>query len=519
LGALLLAGTLVATASLSSTPWHLFVEGDTWWHITTGERILSTGTWPTTDPFSYTVAGQSWIAYEWLGEVMMALAARGGLPGLAALLAGLSAAVVLLLYYLAYLRSGNVKAAFVACILVLPVASTVFALRPQLIGYLFLTLTLIALERFRLGRPKLAWFLPCLFLVWVNTHGTFILGLLVLGLYWASGLVSFRWGALVAEPWNAEQRRQLAIIFLGCVLVLPATPYGTRLAAYPLELALLQPISTGTILEWLPIALHRVFGPIFLGLLLFFLFAQVTLQMTHRLEQFALLLLTAYLAAAHARLILFFVLVFAPLVATLLGRWLPNYQPGKDRWALNAVLLALVFSIAIALLPSGEQLKKSFASNFPVKGLAFLKQRGIGGPLLNEYHWGGFLIWAGGPESKVFIDGRADIYEYAGVLSDYLSIVRLDPRALPLLRTYRIQSCLIRRKAPLGTLLGALPDWEQVYADDVSVLYARKQALPAERAAGSDKGMAAINVSSRGRHLEGAGASQGAWKQPYAVPF
>jgi hypothetical protein len=487
LGGLLVAGSLVATTSLSLT--RLFAEGDTWWHITTGERILSTGIWPTTDSFSYTVAGQNWIAYEWLGEVVMALAARAGLPGLAALLGGLSAALVLLLYYLAYLRSGNVKAAFVACVLVLPVASTVFALRPQLMGYVFLTLTLISLERFRLGRPKLAWFLPGLFLIWVNTHGTFILGLLVLGLYWASGLISFRWGGLVAEPWNAEQRRQLAIIFLGCVLVLPATPYGTRLAAYPLELALLQPMSTGTILEWQPIAFQRVFGPIFLGLMLLFLFAQVTLQATYRLEQFALLLLTVYLAAAHARLILFFVLVFAPLVAALLGRWLPNYQPAKDRWALNAVLLALAFSTAIAHFPSREQFGKSFASNFPVNGLAFLRQHGIAGPLLNEYHWGGFLIWAGGPERKVFIDGRADVYEYSGVFRDYLDLTRAEPNTRFLLRKYQVEACLLLPRSRLASYLSESPDWELAYADGLAAVYvSNRRQVPAMTPASLLKG-------------------------------
>jgi hypothetical protein len=478
LGGLLLAASVLVATSLSPTPPHLFAEGDTWWHIVTGERILSTGTWPTTDSFSFTVAGHNWIAYEWLGEVVMTLAARGGLPGLAVFLSGLSAAVMLLLYYLAYVRSGNVKAAFVACALLLPEAAAVFTPRPQLMGYLFLTLTLIALERFRLGRPKLAWFLPGLFLIWVNTHGTFVLGLLVLGLYWVSGLVGFRWGGLVAERWNARQRRQLAIIFLGCVLVLSATPYGTRLAAYPLEVALLQPTVTASYVEWQPILSHEVFGPLFLASLLLFLFAQVTLHLSHRLEQFALLLFAVYLAATHARFILFFVLVFAPTVAALLARWLPNYQPAKDRWALNAVLLVLALSIAIALFPSREQLEKSFASNFPVNGLAFLRQHHIAGPLLNESHWGGFLIWAGGPERKVFIDGRADIYQYAGVLSDYLRISQLDPKTLFLLRKYGIEACLIRHDAPLGAFLAALPDWKRVYSDDLGALYVsnRRQA-------------------------------------------
>ena len=72
----------------------------------------------------------------------------------------------------------------------------------------------------------------------------------------------------------------------------------------------------------------------------------------------------------------------------------------------------------------------------------YLKQRGVyvlfntNGTLLNEYGWGGYLIWSLGPQQKVFIDGRADIYEYAGVLPDYISMTRMEsstmsPRASP----------------------------------------------------------------------------------------
>src|SRR6516164_9867089 len=55
-----------------------FVDPDVWWHIKTGQNILATRHWPTTDPYSSTVAGQPWLAYEWLAEVMLAAVARVG---------------------------------------------------------------------------------------------------------------------------------------------------------------------------------------------------------------------------------------------------------------------------------------------------------------------------------------------------------------------------------------------------------------------------------------------------------
>lgn len=503
LAGLLVAGDFVGTRLSLWDP-------DTWWHIRVGQKILAEGKWPTTDPFSFTVSGNAWMAYEWLGEVLIGFSTRWGwLVGPTVLVLALSASFMLLLYYYAYLRSGNVKAAFVACALVLPVAQAFFALRPQLLGYNFLLLTLICLEHYRRGRRKLVWLLPILFLVWVNTHGTFIFGLLVLGLFWAGGWVEFRKGGLAAERWTSSQRRQLALVLLLCLLVLPLTPYGTRLAAYPLLMSISQPVNVANIQEWQPIPFDQFMGQGFLGLLLAFFLAQVISPLKYRLEEAALLLFAAYAACVHLRFVCLFLLVFTPLLATSLARWIPAYQAAKDRFVLNAALLAMVAVGLVAFFPSDRKLERLAEKRFPLKAVEYLRSHPVRGPMLNEYLFGGYLIWALSPEHKVFVDGRADIYEYAGVLSDYLSIVRLEPRTLPLLRTYGIQSCLIQRKAPLGTLLATLPDWEQVYADDVSVLFVRKQAPLAGRAAGSENGMAASNVS-EGRHLQGTLASQGA---------
>ncbi len=469
LGALLVGGTFVGARANLADP-------DTWWHITVGKQILSEWRWPTTDPYSFTVSGTHWMAYEWLGEVVMALAARSsGLRGPTALLVALSGTLLLLLYYYAYLRCGNAKAAFVACTLVLPVAAAFFTLRPQLFGYVFLLITLICLEHFRRGSGKILWILPVVFLLWVNTHGSFAFGLFVLGVSWMSGLVELRRGGLVAERWSAEQRRQLAWVMLLCVLVLPLTPYGSRMAAYPLEMSLSQPINIANIQEWQPLGFELYLGKLFLGLLLVFFLAQVISPLTYRLADVALLLFAVYAACTHLRFVLLFVLIFTPLLAVLLSRWVPGYRAARDRFVLNGTLLVLIGGGLVAFFPSNHELQRIAGQRYPRDAVAYLRTHPVAGPMLNEYGWGGYLIWALGPTHKVFIDGRADIYEYGGVLEDYLHIVRLDPNALPLLRKYGIEACLIARKAPLATLLASQPDWERVYADEVAAVYVHKQ--------------------------------------------
>ena len=106
LGTTLVLGVFLVTTAAG--PGRLFVEGDVWWHAAAGRLILSTGHVPTVDPYSFTVHGNPWMAYEWLGEVVMALAARmHSLQGLQILLTLLSAILVVLTYCFAWVRTGN----------------------------------------------------------------------------------------------------------------------------------------------------------------------------------------------------------------------------------------------------------------------------------------------------------------------------------------------------------------------------------------------------------------------------
>ncbi len=453
-------------------------DPDAWSHLATGEHILATGTWPTTDSYSFTAHGSDWIEYEWLSQVVMALAARtAGLRGLAALVIGFAITVMLLLYYYAYLRSGNAKAAFAACALLLPAAAGFFRLRPQLLGYSFLLITLICLEHFRQGRRKAVWILPGLFLLWVNTHATFVFGLMAMGLYWVSGLASFRVGGLRAERWTAVQRRHLAVVSLLCLLALTVTPYGTRLAASPLLVILHSPIGLTRITEYQPISAYAPLLKLFLGLLLALLLAQVLFRPTYRPEEMGLLLLAAYLASAHTRFLLLFVLILTPLLAALLARWIPAYQAAKERYALNTALIVLVAVGLVKSFPSNQELHGAIGEYYPQRAVEYLRQNPVAGPMFNEYGWGGYVIWSLGGGQKVFIDGRSQLYEENGVFADYLRITHLDRETLVLLRKYGIEACLIERKTALATFLRALPDWEPVYEDPLSILFVHKKEL------------------------------------------
>jgi hypothetical protein len=468
LGALLVTGVYVARRGFD-------VDPDLWWHIKIGEGILATHHWPTSDFFSFTASGQPWIAAEWLGEVLFAAVARvGGLRGLEALLIILGATVMLALYAFATLRSGNSKAGFVTSAVLLVLAAANFNLRPQMLGYLFLVLTLIALERFRQGRPRALWFLPLLFLVWVNTHPSWEIGLGTMFVYWMSGLREIRLGGIDIRCWKPAERVRLSLAFLLCTAVLPITPYGARLAAFPFQFISSLPGNLANIIEWQPMPFNQSGPKLFLALILGLFAMQIAFRLTWRLEELALFFFGTAMACLHARFLLIFVPFFTPLFATILARWLPKYNRKKDQYLLNALLMFSMLAGMVRYFPSQAGIEESVASHFPVGAVQYLSRHPIPGPMFNAYNFGGYLVWATAPEHKVFIDGRGELFEPGGVFADYMHITLLKPGALSVLRAYGVQACLLDREQPLTTVLAALPDWQRVYSDQDSVLFVRR---------------------------------------------
>jgi len=467
LGAILVAANFAIERGLRLDP-------DTWWHLKYGETILQTRRWPTVDVWSFTVHGMPRVAYEWGGEVLIALAYRvGGLRGMGVLLIALTSAIVLLTYYFAWLRCRNSYAAFFATFILLPVAVLCFTLRPQLLGYIFLLVTLIALERFRLGEQRQLWVLPLVFLLWVNTHGSFTLGFMVLGLYWLTGLKEFSAGGLYACRWRSEQRLHIELVGLLSIAVLPLTPYGTRLAAVPFDVATSLPLNLADINEWQPLNFGFWQAKLLLVVLFGFIVAQIAFRLRIRLEEFGLFAVVVYLTLVHGRFAILYAIVLAPLVASLFIRWAPVYNPKIDKHAINAALIIAALFAMIWFLPSQATLENNLSHDEPVEAAHYVLHHPVPGRMFNDYGYGGYLVWALAPQRTVFIDGRGDVYEWAGVFSDYADVVTLKPDALAVLRSYRIDSCLIRPNSPLATVLAGRSEWKVVYKDAVCAIFVR----------------------------------------------
>ncbi|MFZ0953533.1 MAG: hypothetical protein WAN17_14775, partial [Candidatus Sulfotelmatobacter sp.] len=148
-------------------------DPDVWWHLKTGQYIAQHRSVPHTDPFSYTRAGQPWVAHEWLSELFMyEIDHTTGWGGLILFFA----AVLTAAFFLLYLRCG--PATYVAGVATLVAAWAtvpVWGVRPQILSLLLTSLWLLILHRSE-RNPKLLWWTLPLTLLWVNLHAGFAVG-------------------------------------------------------------------------------------------------------------------------------------------------------------------------------------------------------------------------------------------------------------------------------------------------------------------------------------------------------
>lgn len=473
------------------------VDPDLWWHIKYGQSILSTHHWPTIEQYSFTAGGQHWLAYEWLGDVLLAATYQaGGLRALGALLIILGSLFGLALYYYTTIRCGNPKAAFLATALLINLVNG-FNLRPQMIGYLCVILTLIVLEQFRQGQRGVVWLLPLLMLVWVNTHGSWIIGLGTIGVYLASGLMTIHLGSLETKSWSVAERRHLTLAFLLSAIATLITPYGAGLAKFPFIVSS-SPLGVANVQEWQSMAFNLPGDKLFLALLMGFLLVQALLRPKWRLPELCLFLFGTVMACMHVRFLSLFVAFFSPLFAVILATWVPKYDRAKELYALNAAIILGLAGAMAWYFPTRSDYSRIVEQNFPVAAVQYLNAHSVPGPMYNSYEFGGYLLWARGPEHKVFIDGRTEVYERMGVFQDQIALVNLKPGSLAILQKYNIQSCLLTPGEALSTVLAVLPEWHKLYEDGRTVLFVRRQIDPSQ--------MVEIPVARINRDGAGAGS-------------
>jgi hypothetical protein len=474
----MLATILIVLAVL--TVRSRFDDSDLWWQLKSGEIIWTTHTIPVVDLFSYTTNHQALVPQEWLSQVVIYGAYRcGGYAGLMLLLCTLTSTLLIAGYGLCWLYSGNAKVAFAGAMTVWFFSTEGFSIRPHLIAYPLLVAELVLIHLGRTRNQRWFFCLPILFAVWINCHGSFILGLIVAGVFLFSSFFSFQMGSLLSERWEPRNRRMLALALIISVASLFVNPVGIKLILYPFDTMLNMHILLGNVAEWAPLQMTDARGVGLLAVLLCSFLLLAVRRSTLFLDELLLLALGTWLAVSHERMLFAFGIFAAPVVSRQLATSWENYNVEEDRIWPNAVMISMSLLAAFLAFPNRDSLQRQVEDQSPVKAVEFIKANHLSGPMLNDYVFGGYLIWAA-PEYPVMIDGRTDVYEWSGFLGEFGNWATLQSDPNTLLEKYKVNFCLLRRQSPMAHVLPLLHEWKSVYSDNNSVIFARTE--PASQA-------------------------------------
>jgi hypothetical protein len=179
----------------------------------------------------------------------------------------LTAVVLIAGYLLCWLYSGNVKVAFLGAMIIWLFGTVGFAIRPQMISYLLLIAELAVIHLGRTRNPRWFFWLPVLFAIWINCHGSFILGIVLAAVILFTSLFSFQAGSLTAQRWNPRARRMMAFSLLLSLAALFLNPAGIKQILYPFDTMLHMHILLANVDEWAPLNMTDERGVALLAIL------------------------------------------------------------------------------------------------------------------------------------------------------------------------------------------------------------------------------------------------------------
>jgi hypothetical protein len=411
------------------------------------------------DPFSYTFAGAPWDAHEWLAEIVMAGAYQAGgwsaLIGLFAVAAAVTAGV--LAYQLG--RWLEPQAQAITTVLALACMTGSLLARPHLLALPLLAIWTAELVTARSERRAPSWWLLPLLTVWVNIHASFLLGLALAG-----GLAL---EALIEDGQRAKAFREWSLFGFGALGACLINPHFVRGIVFPLTL--MGTSSLANIGEWQPTDFSHL-QPVELAIA-----AALYVMWTRGVKvgaMRALILLTLlYLTLQHQRHQIVVAVIAPLLLAEPLSQGLQTQTARARTWLSSAVAAVAILAIAsLAVVRAALPLVRSDGAVAPMTALSNVATNLRAAPVLNDYSFGGYLIFAG---VKPFIDSRAELYGNAA-LERYAALIRPDPKALDAaIRHYGIRWSILNPQSPMVAELDARPGWHRVHSDAFAVVHIR----------------------------------------------
>lgn len=477
------------------------------WHIRNGEEMLRTHAITRTDSFSVTMAGQSWYAWEWLYDVVIAgMHHWVGLNGVVFFTSVTIALTFALTLRLSVQRGANLPIAALLLALALGASMIHLFARPHVLSWLFSVIWFQILDRSESADGRQLWYLPALMLLWVNVHGGFVLGFALLGLYLLSAAIRYlRCRDEEAKRILAARLRTLGTVTAVSLLASLLNPYG-----YKLHVHVYQYLSSRWLMnhidEFLSPNFHGVAQQCFVAILLLTIVGLAVARNKPSFSQVLILLFATYSGLYASRSLpvssLLLTLIVAPLwtqalaeagnnpnlslrLRGLLSRWLSlTARVGRVElgfrghvWPMAAVILGTLVCAQSGRIASRQWMDAHFdAGHLPVQAVDVMVKRGLREPIFAPDSWGGYLIYRLYPQNKVFVDDRHDLYGEE-FLREYLKAIRLTPDWDVFLNEKKVNWALLPVESSLANMLEETSQWNLVYRDGTAVLLERKDKM------------------------------------------
>ena len=423
-------------------------------HLATGRYILEHG-FPTGDVYSFTAPGQRWVVQSWLPSVLYGVLDRVvGLVGIRVLTAVLAAVTAGIMWTLTRRARGLVaRTAIVGVALV--IAATMWSARPLMIGLVLLGITILVAER-RLPAPILV----IVFWIWVNSHGSFPLGILV--------LCCLALGSRLDGQSRPSELRPLMWAAIGTVLG-GINPLGPVLLTFPVGLLGRQQALT-QVVEWKSPSFTEVYARAFLVLLVMAIAALVRRPSWRVAVPLVVFMGLGLIAARNVPVAAIVLLPGIALGAEGLGS-----LTGELRSRVVTVLAASVVVIGAILVVGRLSEPDLDLRDYPVDAVAWLDGQGLLGPDTRRVApdtVGNYLELVLGDRAAVFSDDRVDMYPQS-LVDDELALINGTPEWHQALDRWDADVVLWQRSAPLPQLLAGTDDWKLAYTDEQWVVFVR----------------------------------------------
>jgi hypothetical protein len=492
------------------------------WHIRTGQLILATHNIPHVDPFSSSMAGRPWFAWEWLYDTVAGwLESAAGLNGVVLFTAVVIATVFSWTFRLLIRRGTNIVLALVLVLLAASAAMIHFFARPHVVSWLFTVMWFWALESPKKEKEKenasgrqssfLLWLLPSTMLVWVNVHGGFLVGFVLLAIYWFSA--AWEWGRLSFKLTEGEleealrkvgARRRIRALTLTGLLSAAITllnPYGINLHVH-IYRYLSNRFLMSHIDEFQSPNFHYVAEKCFAGLVMLTLVALAGKNRKLSLSQLMGVFFAVYSGLYAARNIpmsaLLLILIIGPSLSDamegLAGRFggrRARLHPESVSSPFSARMKAMELTLQGHLWPIAAIVFAGWIAahggnfgatrlmdahfdpkRFPAAAVDYIQVHNVHGPFLSPDAWGGYLIYRLYPREKVAIDDRHDFYGEK-FLTSYLKMIHLEPGWDDFLNQYQPACVIVPKDSALANILAETAGWQPIYSDDVARAFVR----------------------------------------------